>query len=189
MGSPLKSGSVAALAVLFAMSLSSALAQDGGKAYEQRVYTANAGKLADFQTVFRSKALPLFSKYGIEKVFDGTVLEAARSDGADGPNMLVCIFAFPNAAAAGKAWASLEGDATWQAALKQAEAGGALLAKPAVSIVMSPTDFSPAFEGLLLVRQTGVLRRRCLSCGSTIPGRPVCRIRLISLSQVWRRFW
>lgn len=137
-----QSGFVASLAVVFAMSIGSAFAQTWGgasKVFELRIYTANAGKLADFQTAFRSQALLQFAKYGIENVFDGTVLEGARADGGDAGNMLVCILAHQNRAAADKAWARLEGDATWQSASK-------LLAKPAVSIFMSPTDFSPALE-------------------------------------------
>src|ERR1700744_1785372 len=51
---------IGSVAVLFAIGISSALAQSGAsKAYELRIYTANAGQLADFQTPFRGQALPL----------------------------------------------------------------------------------------------------------------------------------
>jgi len=141
-------GSVASLVFLFAVHAGSAWAQSGEKppkVHEVRLYTANAGKLADFQTLFRSQAL-LFSKYGIENVFEGTVLEGAPVDGADARSMLVCILAHQSREAADRSWAAIEGAAEWQEAMKRAEQNGPLLAKPAVSILMTPTDFSPALE-------------------------------------------
>ncbi len=141
--------STVSLTILFVLSLSKTFAQSGtrsSKVYKLRLYTANEGKLTDFQTIFRSVALPLFGKYGIENVFDGTVLEGARIDGSAAGNMLVCVLAHPSRAAADRSWAAFEGDAKWQLALKQSEQNGALLAKPAASIFMTPTDFSPALE-------------------------------------------
>jgi len=55
-------------------------------------------------------------------------------------------FGRQNRAAADRSWAAFEGDAEWQGALKPSEQNGPLLAKPAVSISMTPTEFSPALE-------------------------------------------
>lgn len=122
------------------------VASSPSKIYELRLYTANPGKLPEFQSLFRQQALPLFAKYGIENVFDGTVLEGARVDGSDAHNMLVCILAHQDHAAADRSWAVFEGDAGWRAALERAQQNGPLLAKPAASIYMDLTDFSPALE-------------------------------------------
>ena len=139
------------MAVLFVVSVS-AFAQSA-KQYELRIYTANADKLGNLQGVVRAQGLPLFTKYGIENVFDGTVLEGARVDGADAPNMLVMVLAHPSRAAADKAWASVDGDAAWSAAV------GPLLAKPVASTYMSATDFSPALEAPAAAGRVFELRR------------------------------
>jgi hypothetical protein len=92
-----RSRSIGGLAVLFAIGVSGALTQSGtSKSCELRIYTANAGKLADFQTLFRSQALPLLAKYGIDNVFHGSVLEGAGINGPDAPNMQFCMVAHQN---------------------------------------------------------------------------------------------
>jgi hypothetical protein len=116
------------------------------RVYELRLYTASAGRLADLQALFRNQGLRLFTKYGIENVFDGTVLEGAPVDGTDAGNMLVCILAHGSRAAADRAWTAFSADTEWQSAWTRAEQSAPLLAKPPVSIFMKTTDFSPALE-------------------------------------------
>ncbi len=126
--------SIANLALLFAVIVGSAFAQSQARTFELRIYTANAGKMTDFQAAFRTQALPLLAKNGIENLFDGTVLEGARSDGTDAANMLVCIVAHKDRAAAEKTWAAFDAPT------------GSLLAKPAYSIFATTTEFSPVLE-------------------------------------------
>lgn len=124
----------------------SAAQAPNSKVYELRIYTANAGKLADVQAVMRGTGVRLLAKYGIENVFDGTVLEGAPIDGTEAPNMLVCVLGHPSRAAADRAWTGFAADAEWQTAWARAEQAGPLLAKLPVSTYMSTTDFSPALE-------------------------------------------
>lgn len=117
-----------------------------GKTYELRIYTANAGRLADLNVFFKNSGMRVLAKHGIENVFDGTVLEGAPVDGADAANMLVCVLAHPNPTAADAAWGAVENDAEWKSAWARLEQGGAPLAKPVTVIRMTTTDFSPALE-------------------------------------------
>ena len=113
------------------------------KVCELRIYTANAGKLPDLHGLFRNEGTRLFARHGIQNVFAGTVLEGAASDGADAPNMVVWIVGHSDHPAAGRAWAAVNGDAGWKAAVARVEQSGPLLSKPPVSVFMSATDYSP----------------------------------------------
>lgn len=128
-----------AVALLFSTGLCSAQSRTESvtpKSYELRIYSASPGKLAALQTSFRDQILPLISKHHIENIFNGTVLEGARSDGPDAANMFIAILAHRDRAAAEAAWAAIDG--TMQNPVQ--------LAKPVTSIFMSPADFSPDLE-------------------------------------------
>lgn len=125
-----------ALATLSNVALAAA-APATGKVYELRIYTANAGKLADLQALFRSHGVRLLGKHGIENVFAGTVLEGAQSDGADAPNLLVFLLGHASREAADRSWEAFNAEADWQPAAP-------LLAKEPASTFMEATDFSPA---------------------------------------------
>lgn len=140
---------VVAVTLALAPTLSGAQGTRGAaeaRTYELRIYTATAGRLADLQAVFRAAGATVLARNRIENVFDGTVAEPARIDGADGPNMLVCIFGYASRAEAERAGAAFESDPEWKAAWGKAEQGGALLAKPVEVVLMTPTEFSPALE-------------------------------------------
>ena len=60
------------------------------RVYGLRIATATPGRLNDLQALFRDRAARL-SRYAIEPIFSGTVLEGAASDGDRAMNMLVDI--------------------------------------------------------------------------------------------------
>lgn len=121
-------------------------AQSTERVLELRILTARPGRLGDLQAVFRTVGTTLLAKYEIENIFAGTVLEGAASDGPDAGNMLIWIVGHRDRATAERSWASLEADPEWRSALAMAEQREPLLAKPAVSTYMVPTDYSPVLN-------------------------------------------
>ncbi|SEB73906.1 NIPSNAP family protein [Terriglobus roseus] len=116
------------------------------KVYELRIYTANAGKLAELEALLGAQGIRIFGKHGIQNVFDGTVLEGAPIDGADATNMLICILGHKSSAAANKDWAEVDADPAWKTAWAGAEKSGPLLSRPASSLLLEATSFTPVLE-------------------------------------------
>ena len=138
------------IAVTFLMTCPATMVQaqaaPSAKLYELRIYTASPGRLGDLETVMSAEGVGALGRHGIQNIFDGTVLEGAPIDGPDASNMLVCILAHDNRAAADKSWAAFDSDPAWKSAWAAAEKSGPLLAKQPMSLFMNATDFSPALE-------------------------------------------
>lgn len=115
--------------------------------YEMRVYTAAPGRLNDVHALFRSAGAELLARHGMQRIFVGTVVQGAASDGERAPDMLIDILVHANRQTAKQAWAALQADAAWQAAWSAAERSGPLLIGAPVSTFMNLADFSPVPSG------------------------------------------
>ncbi|HVY68804.1 MAG TPA: NIPSNAP family protein [Verrucomicrobiae bacterium] len=108
------------------------------KVYEMRIYYAPPGKLDDLHARFRDHTLKLFEKHGIESIGYWTPI-----DNPD--NRLIYIIAFPSREAREKSWKEFFADPDWQAAQKQSELNGRIVAK-VENFFMQTTDYSPAVK-------------------------------------------
>ncbi|MCY3018382.1 MAG: NIPSNAP family protein [Planctomycetota bacterium] len=103
--------------------------------FEMRTYYAAAGKLDALQARFRNHAVKLFEKHGITNIGYWVPVENPE-------NKLIYVLAYPDREAREKSWKEFMADPEWQAAYKESEKDGKLVAKPE-SIYMKATDFSP----------------------------------------------
>lgn len=104
--------------------------------YEERVYTAMPGKMAELKKRFDETAMRMFKKHGIHVVgFWETVI---------GPNNneLVYILGFKSLAERERCWHAFVEDKEWQKAKAESEKNGPLVASIA-NRILRPTDFSP----------------------------------------------
>lgn len=117
----------------------SAMAADKESRYfEMRTYYAAPGKLDALQARFRNHTFKLFEKHGIENIGYWVPLTNTESK-------LIYILAYPNVEARDKSWRAFAADPVWQAAVKESESNGRLVAK-GESIFLQPTDFSPVVK-------------------------------------------
>lgn len=110
--------------------------------YELRIYTTNEGKLPDLLARFRDHTCRIFERVGMRNI--GYWVPVDEENGAS--NTLIYVISHISRDAATASWKAFGADPEWQTARKASEANGKLLAKPPVSIFMSPTDFSPALK-------------------------------------------
>jgi hypothetical protein len=111
--------------------------------YELRTYTASAGNLPKLLERFSKFTVELFAKHGM-KNFGYWTLDEGQSD-AD--KTLVYLLIHDSKAAGEASFEAFRKDPAWVAAKDASEkaAGGSLTVKDGVkSILMSPTDYSPA---------------------------------------------
>jgi len=106
------------------------------RVFELRTYTTPEGKLDALHARFRDHTNKLFAKHGMEMIGYWT-----PTDGARAKNTLIYVLAFPNRAAADKAWAAFRADRDWVAAKAASEKDGPLTTK-VESVFMRPTDYS-----------------------------------------------
>lgn len=114
------------------------------KLYELRMETCLDGKLPELHARLRDHAMRLFARHGMENMYYWTVSEGAAAD--DAKNMVVYLLGHKDRASADASWAAIGADPEWVAAIAKSEENGKLLSKPASSVFMSPTDFSPTDE-------------------------------------------
>ncbi len=114
-------------------------------AYELRIYTCNPDKLPVLEKRFREHSVRLLAKHGMESLYYWTVSEGATGD-QNAKDMLIYILAHKDRESAVKSWEAFRADPEWQEVQKKSEENGKLLASDAVSIFMTPTEFSPAME-------------------------------------------
>ncbi len=110
------------------------------RAFELRIYTTEPGKLDALLARFRDHTCKIFEKHGIENI--GYWVPVDKENGSE--NTLIYLIAHQSREAAKENWAAFGKDPDWQAARKDSEANGKILAKPPESIFMSATDYSPA---------------------------------------------
>jgi NIPSNAP len=133
--------SVALLAIGFAFGAwngaTVAHAQNTGKVYEMRTYTAPDGKLANLQARFRDHTIRIFNKHGMKSVGYWVPQDAPAKD-----NTLIYIISHDSREAAKKSWAAFGADPEWKKVSAESQVDGPIVAK-VVSVFMDATDYSP----------------------------------------------
>ena len=129
------------LAVGFALGswhqASVAHAQNAGRVFELRTYTAPDGKLPDLQARFRNHAMRIFERHGIKNVGYWVPQDAPAKD-----NTLIYVISHESREAAKKSWAAFGGDPEWQKVAKESQINGKIVAG-VTSVYMDATDYSP----------------------------------------------
>jgi hypothetical protein len=131
-----------AMTVSIAVALpSSAGAAQKDSCYELRTYRTAPGKMEALHKRFREHTLRLFARHAIASL---GYWERLDKDGRLA-GQLTFLLSYPDREAREKSWKAFLADPEWQAAAKESEANGPLLAKDGVtSILMKATDYSPA---------------------------------------------
>ncbi len=112
-------------------------AQSGGKVFELRTYTTNAGKLPNLQARFRDHTRRIFEKHGIESIGYWVPQDSPKSS-----NTLIYIIAHDSRQAATDNWAAFRGDPEWTEVARASQVDGQILAKPPEFVFMEATDYS-----------------------------------------------
>ncbi len=132
---------VALLAVGFALgswnASTVAHAQNAGKVYELRTYTAPEGKLPNLQARFRDHTIRIFNKHGMKSVGYWVPQDAPAKD-----NTLIYIISHDSHEAAKKNWANFSADPEWKKVAAESQVDGRILSG-VVSVYMDATDYSP----------------------------------------------
>ncbi len=132
---------VALLAVGFALgswnASTVAHAQNAGKVYELRTYTAPEGKLPNLQARFRDHTIRIFNKHGMKSVGYWVPQDAPAKD-----NTLIYIISHDSREAAKKNWANFSADPEWKKVAAESQVDGRILSG-VVSVYMDATDYSP----------------------------------------------
>ena len=109
--------------------------------FELRTYKATPGKLNALLTRFRDHTVELFAKHGMRQF--GYWVPTEKKDGAE--DTLVYILKHKNQAAWENSFKEFRADPEWVKVKADSEKDGSLTVKDGVqSLLMSPTDFSPA---------------------------------------------
>jgi hypothetical protein len=112
-------------------------AQEGGRVYELRTYTAPDGKLNDLHARFRDHTLRIFEKHGIENV-----MYFAPTDEPLSENTLIYVIAHESRDAATASWNAFREDPEWQQVAADSQVDGRIVAG-VESVFMTATDYSP----------------------------------------------
>ena len=114
-----------------------ALAQNAGRVFELRTYTAPDGKLPDLQARFRNHTMRIFERHGMRNVGYWVPQDAPNKD-----NTLIYIISHESREAAKKSWAAFGADPEWQKVAKESQMNGKIVAG-ITSVYMDATDYSP----------------------------------------------
>jgi len=106
--------------------------------YEFKTYRATEGNIERLIHRFHEKTMPIFARLGIEVVNCWT--------SADEPSTFFYLTRFESDEARQAAWALFGADAEWKKAKAASEANGPLLGSQ-ITLLLKPTDFSPADAG------------------------------------------
>ena len=132
---------IALLAVGFALgswnASSVALAQNTGKVYELRTYTAPDGKLPLLQARFRDHTMRIFNKHNMKSIGYWVPQDAPAKD-----NTLIYIISHDSREAAQKSWADFQADPEWKKVSAESQVDGRIVSG-VVSVFMDATDYSP----------------------------------------------
>jgi hypothetical protein len=112
-------------------------AQQSGRVFELRTYTAAEGKLDALNSRFRDHTVRMFQKHGITSIGYWTPMDPPQSQ-----NTVTYILAYPSRETAKTSWAAFQNDPEWQKARNASEAQGKLVTK-VESVFLTPTDYSP----------------------------------------------
>ena len=112
-------------------------AQNAGRVFELRTYTAPDGKLPELQARFRNHTMRIFEKHGMKNVGYWVPQDAPAKD-----NTLIYIISHESREAAKKSWAAFGADPDWQKVAKESQINGKIVAG-ITSVYMDATDYSP----------------------------------------------
>jgi len=113
------------------------LAQDTGKVYELRIYTATPGNIGNLQARFRDHTLRIFEKHGMTNI-----AYWSPTDPEQAQNTLIYVLSHENRDAADASWRAFGQDPEWQAVSEASNANGPILAN-VERTWMRTLDFSP----------------------------------------------
>jgi hypothetical protein len=112
-------------------------AQNAGRVFEMRTYTAPDGKLPELQARFRNHTMRIFERHGMKNVGYWVPQDAPAKD-----NTLIYIISHESREAAKKSWAAFGADPEWQKIAKESQINGKIVAN-ITSVYMDPADYSP----------------------------------------------
>ena len=112
-------------------------AQNAGRVFELRTYTAPDGKLPELQARFRNHTMRIFERHGMKNVGYWVPQDAPTKD-----NTLIYIISHESREAAKKSWAAFGADPEWQKVAKESQVNGKIVAG-ITSVYMDATDYSP----------------------------------------------
>ena len=112
-------------------------AQNAGRVFELRTYTAPDGKLPELQARFRNHTMRIFERHGMKNVGYWVPQDAPTKD-----NTLIYIISHESREAAKKSWAAFGADPEWQKVSKESQVNGKIVAG-ITSVYMDATDYSP----------------------------------------------
>jgi hypothetical protein len=112
-------------------------AQNAGRVFELRTYTAPDGKLPDLQARFRNHTMRIFERHGMKNVGYWVPQDPPNKD-----NTLIYIISHESREAAKKSWAAFGADPEWQKVAKESQMNGKIIAG-ITSVYMDATDYSP----------------------------------------------
>lgn len=118
----------------FSVAAAATAASKEARFFELRIYYAAPGKLDAMNARFRDHALRLFERHGMTNI--GYWMPLANTEGD-----LIYLLAYPGREAREKSWKEFYADPEWQAAFKESEKDGQLVAKYE-SIYLTAADFS-----------------------------------------------
>lgn len=128
---------IAMLIGLGAGLLVSSSAQNNGKVYELRIYTATPGNLENLHARFRDHTTRIFANHGMKNVGYWAPTGEEERD-----SKLIYILEHASQAAADASWAAFGQDPEWQAVATASNANGQILAG-VERHYMTATDYSP----------------------------------------------
>jgi len=112
-------------------------AQEAGKVFELRTYTATEGNLENLHARFRDHTTRIFKKHGMEVVGYWTPTE-----GAEAEDTLVYVLEHESRAAADASWQAFIADPEWERVAAASNANGPILAGIERKYLRA-TDYSP----------------------------------------------
>lgn len=111
------------------------------RVFELRIYQATPGKLDNLLARFREHTTALFKRHGMGQF--GYFVPTEQKDGAG--EKLLYILSHKDKEACEASFKAFRSDPEWVKVKAESEAGGSLTVKDGVqSLLMAPTDFSPA---------------------------------------------
>ena len=136
----LKTAGIALVSLIIGLGggiLVSTSAQDGGKVFELRIYTASPGNLDNLHARFRDHTTRIFGNHGMKVVgYWSPTSEDERED------TLVYMLEHASQAAADSSWRAFGQDPEWQEVAAASNTNGQILAG-IESRYMVATDYSP----------------------------------------------
>ena len=121
------------LLLLTLMTLTTSAADS--RCYEMRTYYSPPGKLDELHARFRNHTCKLFEKHGIVNIGYWVPVDNTN-------NKVIYVLAYPSREAREQSWKAFMADPDWQAAWKESEQNGKLVAK-VESAFLQATDYSP----------------------------------------------